>query len=160
MKFKILALLSFCILTVTNFNGRVTRVMDGDTVEVIHNGAPERVRLYGIDCPEIGHQAGEASQAFGQKAKEFTTEFCRGQEVKIETHDNDKYGRTIGVVTRVSDGLVLNEELLKAGFAWHYKQYDKNDKWQQMEDEARQSRKGLWVDSQPMAPWDYRHKDK
>jgi endonuclease YncB( thermonuclease family) len=142
-----------------DFTGKVVKISDGDTIEVMHNGNPEKIRLYGIDCPEISHQAGEIGQPFGQTAKQFTKDLVSGQEVKIIEKDKDRYGRTVAIV-ELSDGRVLNEELLKAGLAWHYKKYDSNPIWQKMEDDAKAEKKGLWADKAPISPADWRHQGK
>jgi endonuclease YncB( thermonuclease family) len=150
------SLLLVCFIFVGEFTGKVVKISDGDTIEVLHNGNAERIRLYGIDCPEISHQAGENSQPFGQVAKQLTKELVAGQEVKVIIKDTDRYGRTVAIVV-LPDGRILNEELLKAGLAWHYKKYDSNPAWQKMEDDARASRKGLWADKSPISPADWRH---
>jgi endonuclease YncB( thermonuclease family) len=77
-----------------DFKAEVIRVLDGDTIEVLHEKKPERVRLYGIDCPEKG-------QAFGQKAKQATSSFLFSKEVRIESHGRDKHCRTLGTVSMV-----------------------------------------------------------
>jgi endonuclease YncB( thermonuclease family) len=77
--------------TAADFKGEVIRVLDGDTIEVLHEKKPERIRLYGIDCPERG-------QAFGQKAKQATSLLLFGKEVRIERHGRDKHRRTMGTV--------------------------------------------------------------
>ena len=71
-----------------DFSGLVVSVLDGDTVEVLHNNKAERIRLNGIDCPEKG-------QAYGKRAKQAASELVFGKEVTLETHGLDKYGRTI-----------------------------------------------------------------
>ena len=68
----------------------------------MHQGKAERVRLWGIDCPE-------KAQAFGQRAKQFTSRKAFGKTAKIEVHDVDRYGRTVGQV--FIDSKSLNEEL-------------------------------------------------
>lgn len=110
----------------------------------MHNGTPEKIRLNGIDCPERG-------QAFGNRAKQFTGDMVFGKTVTIKEYDNDKYGRTIGDVL-LSDGTNLNKELLRQGFAWWYRQYSNDKELEQLEQEARLSKKGLWSDPKPVAP--------
>ena len=152
-------LLAFVIsfpLPESSFSGKVVKVSDGDTIEVMHNGAPEKIRLYGIDCPEISHRAGETGQPFGQNAKKFTGDLVAGKIVTIEVKDTDRYGRTVGVV-KLNDGTILNEELLKAGLALYYQKYDSNEAWQKMENQARADKKGLWSASSPIEPWNWRH---
>lgn len=86
------------------------RVIDGDRIEVLHGGRTEQVRLSGIDCPEL-------RQAFGRRAKEFTSQLAFAKEVAIKVPGYDRYDRTIGDVT-LPDGKNLNRELVKAGYAW------------------------------------------
>jgi endonuclease YncB( thermonuclease family) len=106
---KAVAFLWFLLIVVrpslaADFTGEVIRVLDGDTIEVLHEKKPERIRLYGIDCPEKG-------QAFGQKAKQATSSLLFGKEVRIESHGRDKHGRTLGTVF---DGdLNVNQELVR-----------------------------------------------
>ena len=68
-----------------DFTGPVVRVLDGDTIEVLHNQHPERIRLSGIDCPEKG-------QSYGQKAEQAASALVFGKEVTLQTHGKDKYG--------------------------------------------------------------------
>ena len=105
-----LLVLIFPSLTFADFSGRVVGVTDGDTITVLHNGRGEKIRLYGIDCPE-------KRQAFGSKAKQFTSQLAFGKDVTIVGHGKDKYGRTLGDVI-LPDGKNLNEELVYNGFAW------------------------------------------
>ena len=83
---------------------------DGDTLEVLHGGHGERIRLSGIDGPEKG-------QAYGTRAKQAASEFVFGKEVTLQTHGHDKYKRTIGDVM-LPDGMSLNQELVKDGWGW------------------------------------------
>ena len=76
-----------------DFTGRVVGIIDGDSIEVLHNQRPERIRLSGIDCPEKG-------PAFGQKAKHDAFDLVYGKEVTLQTYGRDKYERTL------ADGLL------------------------------------------------------
>ena len=132
-----------------DFSGPVVSVLDGDTLEVLHNQHPERIRLSGIDCPE-------KKQAFGQRAKHAASALAFGKDVTIHTHGHDKYRRTIGDVI-LPDGMNLNQELVKQGWCWWYRKYAPRDTvLEQLETDAREGRKGLWVDPQPMPPWEWR----
>src|SRR2546428_6183225 len=91
-----------------HFTGKVVGVSDGDTISVMHNGRAEKIRLNGIDCPEKG-------QAFGHRAKQFTSRLAFGKEVSVQVKGKDRYGRTIGDVI-LPDGRNLNREIVKAGF--------------------------------------------
>jgi micrococcal nuclease len=127
--------------------GKVVSVADGDTFTMLVSNEQIRIRLHGIDCPE-------KAQDFGNVAKEFLSGYVFGKVVRVKNMDTDRYGRTIGMVT--IDGVNVNEELLKAGLAWHYKTYDKNPVWAKLEEEARKNKKGLWLQPNPIPPWDWR----
>ncbi len=129
--------------------GKVITVKDGDTIEILKAKMPVTIRLDGIDCPE-------KRQDFGQKAKEFTSSLCFGKTVKAIISDKDKYDRLIAKVI-LPDGKVLNEEILKAGYAWHFKRYNSEKRLADMEATARTKRIGLWAGKDPVPPWDFRH---
>ena len=136
-----------------DYTGRVVGVLDGDTIEVLHNQRPERIRLSGIDCPEKG-------QAFGKRAKQAASELVFGKEVTIQTHGYDKYKRTLGDVF-LSDGKNLNQELVRQGFCWWYRKYAPGDTvLEGLENEAREARKGLWADPAPIPPWEWRKRSR
>ena len=78
-----------------NFSGPVVSVLDGDTIEVLHNQRPERIPLSGIDCPEKG-------QAYGKRAKQAASAIVFGKDVILQTHGQDKYKRTRVNVTGLS----------------------------------------------------------
>ena len=136
-----------------DLTGRVFGVIDGDTLEVLHNQRPECIRLSGIDCPEKGH-------AFGKQAKQAASELVFGKEVTLQTHGRDKYKRKIGEVI-VFDGMNLNQELVKQGWCWWYRKYAPDDTvLEVLEKDAREGRKGLWADPQPVPPWEWRKRSR
>ena len=98
-----------------DFSNKVVRVLDGDTIEVLHNQHPVRIQLNGIDCPEKG-------QAFGQKAKHAASDLAFGKEVTLQTHGLNKYGRTLADVF-LSDGTHINHTLVQDGWCWWYRKY-------------------------------------
>jgi endonuclease YncB( thermonuclease family) len=130
------------------FLGKVVGVADGDTITVLHDRRPETIRLNGIDAPEKG-------QAFGNRAKQFTSELAFGEVVHVLVRDQDRYGRTVADV-RLSDGRGLNHEVVRAGYAWWFRRYSTDQSLGAAEAEARAARRGLWADPQPIAPWDWR----
>ena len=129
------------------WQGKVVGVSDGDTITVMHQGKGERIRLYGIDCPE-------KRQAFGKKAKQFTSKMVFGKNVEVRPVTTDRYGRTIAWI--YIDGACLNEALLKAGLAWHYKRYSSDRHLADLEIVARHGKAGLWSDPYSVPPWDFR----
>jgi endonuclease YncB( thermonuclease family) len=131
------------------FASSVTRILDGDTIEVLHNNRPERIRLSGIDCPEKG-------QAYGMKAKQATSDLVFGKDVTLETHGTDKYGRTIADVS-LPDGIHVNLELVRNGWCWWYQKYaPDNVILAELQRRARRSGLGLWADPNPVPPWEWR----
>ncbi len=128
-------------------------VSDGDTITVMHNGKGERIRLHGIDCPE-------KRQAFGNRAKQFTSTLVFGKTVTVQVMDRDRYGRTVGEVL-LPDGRSLNRELVRAEFAWWYRRYAPDDETlDQLEHEARGTQRGLWADPHAVPPWEWRRRRK
>ncbi|WP_066504626.1 thermonuclease family protein [Rufibacter sp. DG15C] len=131
---------------------RVIAIKDGDTIELLKDGQPLRVRLYGIDAPE-------KNQDFGTRARQFISELCFGKDVRLEVKDIDRYGRTVGIIY-LPDGRNLNYEMVKNGFAWHYKAYSKDPELGRLEEEARLDKRGLWDWPSPLAPWEFRNNRK
>lgn len=131
-----------------DFVGKVVRVSDGDTIEVLRAGRAVRVRLQGIDCPE-------SRQAYGTRAKQFTASLAFGKTVAVQVHGTDQYGRILGEVI-LPDGRSLNRELVRSGYAWWYRRYSDDPVLQQLEEEARRERRGLWRDKNPIPPWEFR----
>lgn len=133
--------------------GKVVQVADGDTLTLLVDGHQQvKVRLYGIDCPE-------PKQDFSTVAKNFTRNKVFHQQISVEVMDIDPYGRTVGIV-HLSNGEVLNEELLKAGLAWHYTHYDKSIHFATLEREAREKKIGVWSVKSPLEPWNFRRQQR
>lgn len=130
-------------------DGKVVSIADGDTFTLLDAANQQvKVRLHGIDCPE-------RAQDFGQVARQKLSDLVFNQPVKLDIKDTDRYGRAVAVVYTLQ-GLCVNEELLKSGLAWHYKQYDKNEAWADLEQKARMLKTGLWSQPNPVAPWNWR----
>ena len=89
-------------LSFADVSGPVTHVLDGDTIEVLHNSHAERIRLSGIDCPEKG-------QAYGQKAKQTASALVFGKEVKLQIFGKYRYRRTIAIVLLCPSRLPVDE---------------------------------------------------
>jgi micrococcal nuclease len=130
------------------FSGKCVGVTDGDTIGVLKDGKEIKIRFDGIDCPEMG-------QDFGNKAKRFTSDLVFGKVVEVRQKDIDKYGRTVARI--IVDGKDVSLELVKAGLAWHYKQYSSDAELAGAETVARSNEDGLWAMKNPVAPWDFRH---
>lgn len=135
-----------------SFSGNVVKVSDGDTIQVMHDGHAEKIRLAGIDCPE-------KKQAFGQAAKRFTLDLAAQKVVTVKIETTDRYGRTVGEVI-LPGGKSLNRELVRAGYAWWYQKYSSDTTLGMLESEARAARRGLWADLNPVSPWAWRRGEK
>jgi endonuclease YncB( thermonuclease family) len=154
--------LSFCLWAVLVFAGCsckapqqkkelawVVNIADGDTFTLLYTDKSNvKVRLYGIDTPERG-------QDFGTAARTTLGEMLKGHLVSLYEKNKDRYGRTVAVAFR-DDGLCINEEMLRLGYAWHYGEYDKNPAWKELEQQAKKKKLGLWAGSKPTPPWEWR----
>lgn len=131
------------------FTGKVVGISDGDTFDVLYEGYVEQVRLAEIDCPE-------KKQAFGKAAKKYASDLCFGKIVTVASGGKrDRYGRVVGTVI-TKEGVNVNEALIQAGLAWHYKDYSDSNALAEMENKARTEKVGLWSAKRPLAPWQYR----
>lgn len=150
--FLFVLLLSASAFARSEISGKVVKVADGDTITVLAPGNHQiKVRLYGIDCPE-------KKQAFGQRARQFTAQRVAGKNVRVEIMDHDRYGRTVGVVY-AENGQNVNREILSAGMAWVYTQFCKASfcsEWKSVEQKAKRAGAGLWVEKNPLPPWEWR----
>lgn len=137
--------------------GTVSAVTDGDTIRVKVGKKEDKVRLMGIDAPE-------KSQNFGPEAKLNLSNQIGGQIVVIEFKKRDRYGRILGKVLHQNTDINLKQ--ISEGYAWHYKQYEKDqspadrDLYAETEADAQAQDVGLWQDANPEPPWDYRRKKR
>jgi endonuclease YncB( thermonuclease family) len=129
----------------------VVGITDGDTISVMHNGKAEKIRLNGIDCRE-------KRQPFGQRAEQLASKLAFNKRVLVKDFGKDRYGRTIGDVL-VAEDVILNHQLVGARLCWWYRKYaPTNAVLEDLEMEARENKRGLWADAQPVAPWEWRHR--
>ncbi|MCD0479097.1 thermonuclease family protein [Chryseobacterium sp. LC2016-29] len=154
MIYKTFLLLLFPVIIFSqNKSYKVIGVKDGDTVEILMDGKPQVVRLSHIDCPE-------KKQPFGNNAKQFASDLCFGKKVKLSTGwKKDRNKRLLAEII-LSNGKNLNKELVKNGFAWHYKKYSKDNSYDDLEKQAKKQKLGLWNDKMPTAPWEWRKSRK
>lgn len=136
----------------TEFSGRVVGISDGDTLTVQTDGGRwVRVRLAGIDAPEH-------DQPYGTAATRSLAALALNRTVRVRKVAEDDYGRVVGVV--VAGGRDLDAEQVRRGMAWVYRQYARSRRLYALEAEAKRARRGLWADSNPIPPWDWRHGGK
>jgi endonuclease YncB( thermonuclease family) len=165
------SLLALCCCIALNagaetFSAKVIAVMDGDTVMVLREGGSEaagsppaspsrgvrgsqriKIRLANIDAPE-------KDQAFGMQSRDSLLELVGRKVVQIETQAVDQYGRVVGLIS--VDGRSVNQEQVRRGMAWEYSHYHTDKTYIGLEKDARQSRRGLWAQASPQAPWQWR----
>ena len=106
-----------------------------------------KIRLNGIDAPE-------KSQAFGQKSRAHLSSLVSGKNVTVVYKSKDRYGRVLGTV--FADSVNVNLEMLRGGYAWHYKRYDSTPNYIEAEKLAKAQKIGLWADSNPIEPYKFR----
>lgn len=130
-------------------SGRVVGVSDGDTLTVLDASNTQfKIRLAGIDAPE-------KAQPFGQRGKQKLSDLCHGKSASVQVVSIDRYGRSVGDVDCAS--INANQAMVESGFAWVYRKYDKGYEYlYAFEEEARNAKRGLWADPNPIAPWDWR----
>lgn len=132
------------------FSAKVIRIMDGDTMEVLYQNHPVKIRLAHIDCPEK-----RGSQPFGNNAKIALSNLCFAQQVTVYGEKFDRYKRLIAVVANHKKQIV-NQEMVRQGMAWHFKKYSSDVHYARLELIARKQRVGLWQEQSPTAPWEWR----
>ena len=137
------------LLSAQILKGKAVKIADGDTFTLLVNGHDQvKIRIDGIDAPEKG-------QAFGNRAKEYLSSMIWGEELTVSVTKKDRYGRSIGKVSTPSITDV-GLEMIKAGFAWQYRDYNNEKAYADAESLARENRKGLWLDNNPKRPQDFR----
>jgi endonuclease YncB( thermonuclease family) len=146
--------------------GKVVGVSDGDTITVLDAArTTHKVRLAGIDAPESG-------QAYGARSKQQLSALVYGKPVIVIWHRRDRYKRIIGQVLQPAPGecAPAGEEcvkdvglaLIESGLAWHYRRFQNEqtasdrERYARAEQTARARREGLWKESSPVPPWEYR----
>lgn len=137
-----------------SFYGEVTKVHDGDSVWVKPEGEDKYViRLQGIDSPELAME-------YGSEARDTLYDYVFGKNVLASCNKIDVYSRHVCVIYLGNTDANLRQVSL--GSAWHYKDYQDEQSAQERIDysnaeiKAKKSRRGLWGDSKPIPPWQYR----
>ena len=150
----LVAAISLSVPQAEVIEGRVVRVVDGDTIVVDH-GQRERVRFSAIDTPE-------RDQPWGDSATREMRRIAAGKDVRVDWYKKDRWGRLIGNV--FVDGEDVGLLMVERGMAWHFKRYaheqtaGDREAYAQAEKAARAARRGLWSDPQPIPPWDWRRR--
>jgi endonuclease YncB( thermonuclease family) len=127
---------------------KVIKILDGDTYDLLINNKPQRIRIDAIDAPEKG-------MPFYKVSKNYLGSLCFKKMIRIKKVDVDRHGRWV-CRGYTPDGLDISIEMVKAGLAWHYKEYSKDKELAQLELEARSKKIGLWSEPLSLPPWEVR----
>ena len=138
---------------------KVVHVGDGDSVTLLIDDVRVSCRLIGIDCPEIGQEG------WGRRCRDHTAALLARSEWSVRAEQDvesiDKYGRSL-VYLFLSDGSMLNERLLRDGYAYLFTippNVKYTDRLRAAQRSARESGKGIWSAEGPsLRPWKYRKK--
>lgn len=153
------------VLSGSFYLAEVTRVADGDTITVRNrDGATHKIRMHAVDAPEL-------KQAGGEQSKAWLVQQLMNKNVKIVVNNTDRYKRQVakvilpveGCEKRLCEGETdINLKAIEAGHAWWYREYARSQSsedrvlYEAAEDLARNKRKGLWQQTAPQAPWQWR----
>jgi endonuclease YncB( thermonuclease family) len=137
----------------TTLEGRVVGVTDGDTLTLLVERTPIRIRLAQIDAPE-------SRQPYGGASKRALSALAFGKPARVVVVDTDRYGRSVGEV--FVEGVHLNQEMVRQGYAWAYTRYSRSVDIIEIEDEARAENRGLWAlpAEQREPPWLWRRQGR
>ena len=152
-------------LDVSDYEGWVITVLEGDTVRVLDgSNRMTRVRLKSIDAPE-------RDQPFGEEARKYLASLLSGREIKVKAKQADDYGNILGQVwvtppdcLDCKKSVDANLALLQAGLAWWSSKFAKQQsgaerkEYEAAQGKAREDRLGLWADPDPVPPWEWRRR--
>lgn len=147
--FSLLIFLCPVIVHAAELNGKVIHVLDGDTIEVLQDNKPVRIRLANIDAPE-------KIQPFGTWSANQLKKLVAGKQVKVTYTQTDRYGRVLGLVE--TKYVNVNRAQIISGAAWVYDRYNADTALPALQKEAQEQRRGLWAESNPIPPWEWRHR--
>lgn len=126
---------------------QVIGIADGDTLTLLVDRQPVKIRLANIDAPEL-------KQSFGQRSKQSLSDLCWGKDAQFEKQSVDRYGRIIAVV--ICGDLNANVGQVERGLAWVYPKYNKDPQLPSLQEGAKDDGRGLWYELNPVPPWEYR----
>ncbi|MBX9798090.1 MAG: thermonuclease family protein [Burkholderiaceae bacterium] len=130
---------------------KVIGIADGDTLTVLENKKPVKIRLANIDAPE-------RAQAFGNRSRQSLSDLCFHTDARYDVQDKDRYGRLVATV--YCDDINVNRKQVELGFAWVYPKYNKDHLIPALQDQAFSAGRGLWADSHPVPPWEWRKQNR
>ena len=151
MRILVILLLLSPGLIAETITGKVVKVSDGDTITILDNTGQHKkeikIRLLAIDAPEL-------KQPYGKQSKALLSQLVFNKQITVEWTKKDAYRRVLGIVWLNKTN--INAEMIKRGYAHHYRRYSKDKELQALEDKAKASKIGLWKDPNAVPPWEYR----
>jgi endonuclease YncB( thermonuclease family) len=143
------------------FTAKVIAVLDGDTVLVKRASGLLKIRLAEIDAPEVGHAGmggqppnSQKAQPFGDTSRHSLSDMVMAKQVEFVSETMDRYGRMVAHLS--VNGLDVNAEQIRRGMAWEYSSFHSNKFLIALQEEAKQAQRGLWAQSDPTPPWEWR----
>jgi len=156
---QIIAIILIIISSYAPIIGEVTRIIDGDTIEMhADNGAYMTIRLHGIDSPD------KCQNQF-EEAKQYATQMLLSKKVKFYQTGTDQYGRFVGEIyidannTIDEFGVWFNAAIVGSGYAWHWPRYSNSQQLASLQLVAKRFKLGVWQESDPVPPWEFRKSD-
>ncbi len=131
------------------YKGKVVKVTDGGSINILIDDTQIRIRLAEIDAPE-------REQPYWKKSREALANYVAGKEVEVFVVSIDRYQRVVGQVY-IGD-LWVNGALVRGGYAYVYPKYATSERLYEFEEEARENQAGIWKlpESNRMKPWEWR----
>lgn len=151
--FALSVMLSGAATTAHAWPAEVISVGDGDSLKVMRDKRIVKIRLYGIDSPEM-------EQAHGRASRHIARQRLQGRMVEVQEMYRDNYGRTVALVW--SEDTLINAELVRVGSAWLYPRFCRAkelcEPMARLQEEARLARLGLWQDERAEPPWKWKRR--
>jgi len=137
------------VKSATTYHGKVIKVTDGDSINILHEGNTLKIRLAEIDAPERG-------QPFWKISREALASYVAGKQVKVIEIDVDRYKRIVGQV--YLGDLWVNGALVRGGYAYVYPKYATSERLYEFEREAKENQAWVWKlpENERVKPWEWR----
>ena len=143
-------LIIFLVFFLVNLNANayfVTKVIDGDTIEVRQEKRNYKVRLSEIDAPEI-------NQKFGTESKNYLASLVLNEEIELIYITEDRYGRIVAKIYK--DNKDINRSMVRNGLAWVYDYYVEDQSLYIDQNLAKKNSFNIWSEVSPTPPWVFR----
>ena len=140
--------------------GPIVNVSDGDTVTLRAPDGQRRIRMDSIDAPEEGHGADQPGQPYAEASRKNLASLVAGKTLTAQCYEQDQYGRDVCALI-MGDGRSANRLQVESGYAWAYTarkgDYLRDKAMPDLQRQAKDAKRGLWVDQNAMQPWKWRY---